>query len=161
MHFSVTRRFSRQGARITQGPVVTVAFFRCILGSDRNNALCGDHIVPCVRPSVPSAVAYCQPLSDFYQMVQEMSNWRYVADVILLICSKPTGVTANGTCIFNRQLHVPALQTKQTNIRLLSPTMMSPNKRQLNENRLTDGHSLFKGANEFLSIISTFLVRFV
>jgi len=54
--------------------------------------------------------AYCrrlERLSDFYKMVQDSSSCRYVADAIVLICSKPTGVTGERD-VFNRQLHVPA-----------------------------------------------------
>jgi hypothetical protein len=58
------------------------------------------------RPSV----AYYQRLdrlSDFYKIVESSSSSRYVADAIVLICSKPTGVTGERD-VFNRQLHVPA-----------------------------------------------------
>ena len=71
--------------------------------------------MPCIQTasfhvSFRPSVAYCQQLerlSDFYKMVQESSSCRYVADAIVLICSKPTGVTGERDA-FNRQLHVLA-----------------------------------------------------
>jgi len=71
--------------------------------------------MPCIQTSsfhvsLHPSVAYCrrlERLSDFYKVVQESSSCRNVADAIMLICSKPTGVTGERD-VSNLQLHVPA-----------------------------------------------------
>jgi hypothetical protein len=74
------------------------------------------------RVSFRPSVAYCQRLdrlSDFYKIVQESSSCRYVADAIVLICNKPTGVTGERDFLTDSYMsrHHQAVRKKKLNLK--------------------------------------------